>query len=221
MTSTCRLEFRGVTKEFPPRAGGGAALVAIRDVSLAVTAGEVVAIIGPEALWNAYSAWLPSYYYQVFGWTLENASSVTALINLAGIPATLVGGVVASRMAHRGPIFVVCGAVVVFAALGSFLVNDPTLVSISVAALGACIWGVWPALLTIPMETPGITPQLVPMIFAGMFTMVQLGAIIAPISVGYLADLTGSYLPGLWFWALASSTLFIGGLRISGETRRT
>ncbi len=48
MTSTCRLEFRGVTKEFPPRAGKGAALIAIRDVSLAVGAGEVVAIIGPS-----------------------------------------------------------------------------------------------------------------------------------------------------------------------------
>jgi len=48
MTSTCRLEFKGVTKEFPPRAGKGAPLVAIRDVSLAVAAGEVVAIIGPS-----------------------------------------------------------------------------------------------------------------------------------------------------------------------------
>ena len=47
-TSACRLEFRGVTKEFPPRGGKGAALVAIRDVSLAVTKGEVVAIIGPS-----------------------------------------------------------------------------------------------------------------------------------------------------------------------------
>ena len=48
MTSACRLEFKGVTKEFPPRGGKGAALVAIRDVSLAVAAGEVVAIIGPS-----------------------------------------------------------------------------------------------------------------------------------------------------------------------------
>ncbi len=48
MTSACRLEFMGVTKEFPPRAGSGEALVAIRDVSLAVMAGEVVAIIGPS-----------------------------------------------------------------------------------------------------------------------------------------------------------------------------
>ena len=48
MTSACRLEFRGVTKEFPPRGGKGAALVAIRDVSLAVAAAEVVAIIGPS-----------------------------------------------------------------------------------------------------------------------------------------------------------------------------
>jgi len=34
--------------EYPPRGGRGAALVAIRDVSLAVADGEVVAIIGPS-----------------------------------------------------------------------------------------------------------------------------------------------------------------------------
>ena len=48
MTSACRLEFRGVTKEFPPRGAKGAALVAIREVSLAVAAGEVVSLIGPS-----------------------------------------------------------------------------------------------------------------------------------------------------------------------------
>ena len=48
MTSACRLEFMGVTMEYPPRGGKGAALVAIRDVSLAVADGEVVAIIGPS-----------------------------------------------------------------------------------------------------------------------------------------------------------------------------
>ena len=48
MTSACRLEFRGVTKEFPPRGAKGTALVAIREVSLAVAAGEVVSLIGPS-----------------------------------------------------------------------------------------------------------------------------------------------------------------------------
>jgi NitT/TauT family transport system ATP-binding protein len=47
-TGACRLEFRSVTKEFPARDAKGAALVAIRDVSLAVAAGEVVSIIGPS-----------------------------------------------------------------------------------------------------------------------------------------------------------------------------
>ena len=48
MTDACRLEFKGVTKQFPARRGKGDALVAIRDVSLAVAAREVVAIIGPS-----------------------------------------------------------------------------------------------------------------------------------------------------------------------------
>jgi NitT/TauT family transport system ATP-binding protein len=48
VNTACRLEFRAVTKEFPPRGAMSAALVAIRDVSLAVNVGEVVAIIGPS-----------------------------------------------------------------------------------------------------------------------------------------------------------------------------
>src|SRR3990172_5290215 len=48
MTDACRLEFKGVTKQFPARRGKGDALVAIRDVSLAVAARAVVALIGPS-----------------------------------------------------------------------------------------------------------------------------------------------------------------------------
>jgi NitT/TauT family transport system ATP-binding protein len=70
MTSACRLEFRGVTKEFPPRGGKRAALVAIRDVSLAVAAGEVVAIIGPSGCGKSTLLNLAA------GLTLPNAGSV-------------------------------------------------------------------------------------------------------------------------------------------------
>lgn len=177
-------------------------------------------VIGPMSLWNAYNAWLPTYYYQTFGWPLAYASSVAALLNLAGIPATLVGGILASRMTSRGPIFVVPGVVVIFAALGSFLIDSPTLVIISVLILGVCLWGYWPALLTVPMEARGVTPQLLPVIFGGMYTIANAGTVIAPFSVGFLTDVTGSYLPGLLLWALASATLFFGSLALSRELRK-
>ena len=43
-----RLEFRGVSKHFAPRNAGADVLVAVRDVSFAVVAREVVSIIGPS-----------------------------------------------------------------------------------------------------------------------------------------------------------------------------
>ncbi len=184
-------------------------------IMLALTA------MGPMALWNACNNWLPTYYHEAFGWPLAYASSIASLINLAGIPAGLIGGILTSRLTHRGPIFMVPGLIAVFAGLGSFLIDNQTLVIASVLVLGLCLGVFWPALLTIPMEVPGITPRTVPMFFGGMYTIAQVGAVIAPVSVGFLTDLTGSYLPGLVLWSVASTSLFFGGLALSRELKRT
>ncbi|MCC7166722.1 MAG: ABC transporter ATP-binding protein [Rhodospirillales bacterium] len=48
MSAPYRLEFRGVTKAFATKKGRGEPLVAVRDVSVALSDGEVVSIIGPS-----------------------------------------------------------------------------------------------------------------------------------------------------------------------------
>jgi NitT/TauT family transport system ATP-binding protein len=46
--TTARIEFRGVTKRFPPQVRGREPVTAVRDVNVRVEDGEVVSIIGPS-----------------------------------------------------------------------------------------------------------------------------------------------------------------------------
>src|SRR5579871_1011263 len=43
-----RIEYRNVTKRFPPRLRGGQGVTAIENVSVSIEDGEVVALIGPS-----------------------------------------------------------------------------------------------------------------------------------------------------------------------------
>ena len=48
MTDAVRIEFRNVSKRFPPQQKGGEGVTAVKDVTLSIHDGEVVSLIGPS-----------------------------------------------------------------------------------------------------------------------------------------------------------------------------
>lgn len=167
--------------------------------------------VGPMSLWSAFTSWLPTYYFRVFDWPLADAAATAGFFNLVGVPACILGGTLAARVAARRPFFLIPGSVIGFAALVAFFIDNAMLNYLALAVVGACIWGYLPVAMTLPMELPGMTPQVVVVVIAAGFTIGNFGAFVSPLTVGFLADVTGSYLPGFLFFSLLSFSLFFGG----------
>ena len=170
------------------------------------------AFLFPLALYLAFNSWLPSYYVEARGMTRLQASRYTGLVNLVGIPAAIVGGVLTRRLGLRRPFLLGAGVAVGFGALGMLLLGDPALLRVSAVVLGTAFFIAGAPLLTLAMELPGVTSQHVGLIMGTMFSCAYLFSSVSPILVGWLRDRTGSFLPGLLVWAVASWALALCGL---------
>jgi CP family cyanate transporter-like MFS transporter len=167
--------------------------------------------VGPIALWMGLSSWLPTYYHEVFGMPLAKSSFLVGLLNFVGIPACLLGGILPMKVGLRRPFLIIPGIILGLSTFGTFLVNDPLVIYGCVIIVGVCIWVYFPVLVTVPMEMPEMTPLLVPIVLATAVGICDLCGFIAPLVIGYLADATGSYLPGFIMWSVISWTLPLGG----------
>jgi CP family cyanate transporter-like MFS transporter len=169
-------------------------------------------LTGAFGLFFVLSAWLPTYYYEVFKMPLSQASSVSAIFMLGGLPAGIVGGILPSRFGFRKPILVVSGIMVGVMGIACFMVNNPLIIFPAVAAYGFFAVVYMPSVFTIPMELPGMTPRTGSLMLSLALAAGSFGGFMCPIIVGYLADFTGSYLPGFYGSCALSLSLLIGGL---------
>lgn len=182
----------------------------------------VLAAFGPMSLWVTLNSWLPTYYTTVFRMPAGTAGTVVSLLNLMGVPACLLGGLLPMRVGLRRPFFIVPGAVILFAAFGTFLFNSMAIIYPSVVVLGFCVWVFWPTLMTLPMELPWMTPQLMAVVIAVVMGVGNCASFAAPLIIGYLADATGNYLVGFSVWSVLSLGLLLGGLLLpeTGPARK-
>ncbi len=171
-----------------------------------------LSLVGPFALFMAIASWLPTYYNEVFNMPLARASSITALFTIFSIPAAILGGFLPMRVGLRKPFLIIPGFLICLVGLGTFMVNNPIVILISVALFGICGVIFLPSVFTLVMELPNMTPQMVTVVLAVVIAVGNLGGFLGPLVVGYLADLTGSYVPGLVLCSVLSWSLFVGGL---------
>jgi len=77
-----------------------------------------------------------------------------------------------------------------------------------------------PTLLSRTMELVGGDPQRVAVVWGSLITFSGFAMFVAPIMVGSLRDLTGSYLPGFLISSIAALTLLTAGVAMPrGEVR--
>jgi cyanate permease len=170
------------------------------------------ATLGSWCLGNSIGSWLPTYYNQVFGMPLQKASSIMSIITVGGTAACLAGGFLAVRIGLRKPLLILSGVFFGLSALCAVIVNNPATIYISVALFG--VFGNLhnPSLFTIPMELPKTPLRSGIVIFSVMQCGGNLGNFIGPLLVGYLVDITGSYLPGFISAIVLSFSLLVAGL---------
>jgi nitrate/nitrite transporter NarK len=167
---------------------------------------------GAFAVFIGFSSWLPAYYNEAQGMTLQQAGSLVAIMPLTSAVLNPVSGLVQSKLARRKPMLIMSGLMMPLFALGSFLLTDPTIITICVMGLGAMFSIFIVASLTIPMELPGVSASQVGIVTAAILTIGNLAGVMSPIFVGSLTDFMGSYIPALSILALAPLTLVIAGV---------
>ena len=134
----------------------------------------------------------------------------------------IVASLAATRVERRRPFLVIPGIIVGFAGFGTFLLADSAAVYLAVVALGFAAWFYIPTLVTIPMELYPADSSRVAIIFASIMTLGGIVNFIAPLVVGAVADLTGSFVPGLALFAVLAWSLGVVGFLLpeTGPGRR-
>ncbi|MBN2238190.1 MAG: MFS transporter [Dehalococcoidales bacterium] len=164
------------------------------------------------ALANSFNSWLPDYYYSVFNIPLGEASSILSIYTVTATIASVIGGLLSTKIGRRKPFMIVSGLFTGLAALFSILFNNPIAIYISVACFGLFFGIQIPALFTIPMELPGISVRSGVIVIAMMQVGGNLGNFISPLVIGAIVDSTGSYLPGFIAFVILSYGFLIAAM---------
>jgi MFS family permease len=183
-----------------------------------------LAVMGAWCLSNAMGSWLPTYYNEVFNIPLASASSITAIITITGVAASITGGLLSMRIGRRKPFLITSGIFMGVFALTSILFNNHALIFLGVALFGFFANLQNASIYTIPMELPDVSPRTGAVVFSLMLAGGNFGNFLGPLIVGYMADMTGSYLPGFVACAVISLMVFVAGLLLpetGPEARKT
>ena len=172
----------------------------------------VAADAGVLTQYTALSSWLPTFYNEVRGISLARAGFLTGLLPFVGVFGVLAGGILATRTRSKRVFFTVPGVMVVVGGIGTFISGNMPAIYASVIILGIGSWLYVPTLLSLPMEMPGMTPERVAIVWGSYLTASGFGMFLAPLVVGGLRDITGSFLPGFAVCAVAAGSLLIAGI---------
>jgi len=183
----------------------GAALKRKTTIVLGLT------VSGPFIAFMAISSWLPTYYNEVFGIPLSQASSITGLLPFFGIVASIIGGLLPTWTGLRKPLLVIPGILIGFATMSTFLFNNLIIIYLSVIFLGLCGLIFMPSVFTIAMELSG-SPREAAIVISAALALGNVAGSTGPFIVGFLTDVTGSYLPGFLLCSILSWSLLVGGL---------
>ena len=190
----------------------------IREIPQIIRNRQVVLLLLADAgilvQYTALTAWLPAFYAEVRGMTPTGAGFATGLLPFIGVFAVLLGGFLPLRFGTPRSYFIWPGILVAIGGPGSFLLGSSAGIYLALVLVGIGSWLYVPTLLSRTMELVRNDPEQVAVVWGSLLTFSGLGLFVAPIMVGTLRDLTGSYLPGFWIGSVASLTLLIAGLGI-------
>lgn len=162
----------------------------------------------------ALTTWLPTYYNEVFDMSLTKAGSIVGLVSMVGVVASLTGGFLSARLGVRKPFLIIPGALAGIGGLACFLFQNDAIIYAGIITLGIASFLYLPVLMTIPMEIKGLSEGQVAVAWATMFAVATTVATIAPITVGFMTDWLGSYIPGFLLWAVVSLGLLGVGILV-------
>jgi len=128
----------------------------------------------------------------------------------------VLGSALPVRLPRRRPFLIAGGLGIPVFAAATILFGAP-LLYVAIALLGIVGWVFMPVVFTIPMEIPGMNASRVGIAVAMVLGAGNLAGFFVPLLVGYLSDLTGSFVLGLAI-ASALSLLLVACTALMPET---
>ncbi len=148
-------------------------------------------IFGGVWMTSLHGAFMPQFFHTHRGLTLTQAGTLAAIPTMAAIAGSLLGGVASGLAGRRRPFTWPLGLIAVGCSLGTLLI--PRYAGIfTTQLLGGLIGSmVWPVVVTLTMELPGMTPELAHTALACIWGTAFVGGFFAPMIAGALAQLIG------------------------------
>ena len=156
-----------------------------------------IGLAGALGAFISLQSWLPTFYHEQRGLSLEQAGTISGLLSLTGIIGALLGSTLPVRIPQRRPFLIAGGLGIPLFAAGAIAFDAPLLLYPSILVLGVIGWIFVPVVFTIPMEIPGMTASRVGIAVAIVLGAGNLAGFFVPLMVGYLRDQVGSFTPGL------------------------
>lgn len=192
------------------------ATISIADVLSVLRNRTILLLVAADALvlmqYTALTSWLPTFFNESRGMSLNQAGFATGVLPFVGVFAVLVGGVLPLRVESRKPFFIIPGILVGLGGLGSFLFDNTVGIYASVIILGIGSWSYAPVMFSIPMNLPGVTQEKVAVIWGTFATVPGIGMFLSPIILGAIRDATGTFVPGFTIFAIGAWFLLITGI---------
>ncbi|MDB5108358.1 MAG: sugar phosphate permease, partial [Candidatus Binatus sp.] len=158
----------------------------MRNVQLIATG-----LFGGMWVFQLYTAFLPEYFHTVRGLGLTEASSMTAVLPLTGMFASLAGGIGTGVTGLRKPFTWPVAFFTLVGCAGAIMIPDPVWIRVSLVLVGIGSAGSLAALTTLLMELPGMTPAKMGTGLAFVWSVGYAGAFVAPFLGGALAASIG------------------------------
>ena len=177
-----------------------------RNVILLVTSDTMVFM-----QYTTLTSWLPTFFNESRGMSLNEAGFITSLLPFVGVLAVLFGGLLTLRVRSHRPFFIVPGIMVGLGGFGSFLIENTTGIYVAVIVLSLGSWTFIPSLLAMTLQIPGMTPGKVAVVWGSFVTVSGTGMFLSPIIVGAIRDSYGSFVPGFTIFSIGAWYLVIAG----------
>jgi cyanate permease len=177
-------------------------LLKYRNIWIIVTIGIVAFMIN-----HALKNWLPRVL-ELKGLSPIEAGYATSLMALSGILGSLTISKVSYRIRSRkfmiAFIFFITGASILLIGIGESIVLWFGLISV-----GFLMRAMTPLLLLTLMEMPEVGSEHIGAVGGLYFSMGEIGGFTGPFMMGYIKDLTGSFLFGIYFLTILSEAAII------------
>jgi MFS family permease len=161
-------------------------VIRMRDVLLIA-----IGLFGGMWVFQLYTAFLPQYFHSVRGMDLSAASSMTAVLPLTGIFASVGGGFGTGITGLRKPFMWPIAILTLVGCAGAVTMTDPVWMRVSLVLVGIGAAGSLAAIVTMLMELPGMTPGKMGTGLAFVWSVGYAGAFVAPFLGGAMAAYYG------------------------------